>query len=120
EIGYNILEPINFLKESLPIVRHHHEWYNGQGYPDGLKETEIPYEAAIFSIIDVYDALTSDRHYRKKFSHEKALEIITEGINTQFVPNLTEEVLTIIDKYYEISNENKQIDEFSEPGDDVQ
>ncbi|GAB61538.1 MAG: two-component system response regulator [Candidatus Jettenia sp.] len=120
EIGYNILEPINFLKESLPIVRHHHEWYNGQGYPDGLKETEIPYEAAIFSIIDVYDALTSDRHYRKKFSHEKALEIITEGINTQFVPNLTEEVLTIIDKYYEISNENKQIDEFSEPGDNVQ
>ena len=64
-MGYNILEPINFLKESLPIVRSHHEWYNGKGYPNGLKGAEIPHEAAIFSIIDAYDALTTDRYYRK-------------------------------------------------------
>lgn len=106
EIGYNVLEPIKFLKESLPIVRHHHEWYNGNGYPDGLKGTEIPHEVAIFSVIDVYDALTSDRHYRKKFSHQKAFEIIKEGISSQFVPTLTEKVLAIINRYYESKLQN--------------
>ena len=98
EMGYNILEPINFLKESLPIVRSHHEWYNGEGYPDGLKGAEIPEEVAIFSIIDAYDALTTDRHYRKKYSNGTAFKIITEGIGTQFMPALTEKVLSIIKK----------------------
>ncbi|HHT9136755.1 MAG TPA: HD-GYP domain-containing protein [Candidatus Wunengus sp. YC60] len=101
EIGYNILEPINFLKESLPIVRYHHEWYNGEGYPDGLKGAEIPQEVAIFSTIDAYDALTTDRHYHKKYSNQEAFKIITEGIGTQFIPTLTEKVLSIIKKCYE-------------------
>ena len=98
EIGYNILEPINFLKEGLPIVHNHHEWYNGKGYPDGLKGVEIPQEVAIFSIIDAYDALTTDRHYHEKYSNETAFKIITEGIGTQFTPILTEKVLPIIKK----------------------
>lgn len=98
EIGYNILEPINFLKESLPIVRSHHEWYNGMGYPDSLKGTEIPHEVAIFSVIDAYDALTTDRPYRKKYSNETAFNITTEGIGTQFMPALTEKVLSVIKK----------------------
>ena len=98
EMGYNILEPINFLKESLPIVRSHHEWYNSEGYPDGLKGAEIPHEVAVFSVIDAYDALTTDRHYRKKYSNETAFKIITEGIGTQFMPALTEKVLSIIKK----------------------
>ena len=101
EIGYNILEPINFLKESLPIVRSHHEWYNGEGYPDGLKGAEIPHEVAVFSVIDAYDALTTDRHYRKKYSNQEAFKIIMEGIGTQFMPILTEKVLQIIEKCYE-------------------
>jgi len=101
EMGYNILEPINFLKESLPIVRSHHEWYNGEGYPDGLKGAEIPHEVAVFSVIDAYDALTTDRPYRKKYSNETAFKIITEGIGTQFTPILTEKVLLIIGKCYE-------------------
>ena len=98
EMGYYILEPINFLKESLPIVRSHHEWYNGKGYPDGLKGAEIPHEVSVFSVIDAYDALTTDRHYRKKYFNETAFEIITEGIGTQFMPALTEKVLSIIKK----------------------
>ena len=98
EMGYYILEPINFLKESLPIVRSHHEWYNGKGYPDGLKGAEIPYEVSVFSVIDAYDALTTDRHYRKKYFNETAFKIITEGIGTQFMPALTEKVLSIIKK----------------------
>jgi len=101
EIGYNILEPINFLKEGLPIVRYHHEWYNGEGYPHGLKGVEIHQEVAIFSVIDAYDALTTDRHYHKKYSNETAFKIITEGIGTQFTPILTEKVLQIIEKCYE-------------------
>ncbi len=102
EIGYKIIEPIDFLKECLPLVRHHHEWYNGSGYPDRLRGAEIPREASILSIVDAYDALTTDRHYHKKYSHQEACEIIRKGINTQFVPTLTEKVLTIIDRYNEI------------------
>ncbi len=98
EIGYNILEPINFLKEALPIVRYHHEWYNGKGYPHGLRGEEIPQEVAIFSVIDAYDALTTDRYYRKKYSNQEAFKIITEGIGTQFMPTLAEKVLSIIKK----------------------
>jgi putative nucleotidyltransferase with HDIG domain len=112
EIGYKIIEPIDFLKECLPIVRHHHEWYNGTGYPDRLRGDEIPSEASILSIVDAYDAMTTDRHYHKKYSHWKAFEIIKQGINTQFVPTLAEKVLTIIDQYQEIHQQDKQEKEF--------
>ncbi|MCF6148588.1 MAG: response regulator [Candidatus Kuenenia sp.] len=100
DIGYKILEPINFLKDSLSIVRHHHEWYSGNGYPDGLKGDEIPFEAMILSVVDAYDALTTDRQYRKKYSHKKALEIISSKINVQYAPTITEKILNIIDKYH--------------------
>ncbi|MCF6154914.1 MAG: response regulator [Candidatus Brocadia sp.] len=111
EIGYKILEPIDFLKECLPIVRHHHEWYNGNGYPDRLKGDEIPFEASILSIVDAYDALTTDRHYHKKYSHQKAFEIIREGIYIQFVPALTEKILTIIARYRELCTRDEQGEE---------
>lgn len=109
EISYNILEPINFLKKSLPAVRYHHEWYNGTGYPDGLRGDEIPHEAAILSVIDAYDAMTTDRPYRKKSSHQKALKIIRERIGTQFVPTSTEKVIDAIDKYYKIGDGGEQL-----------
>ncbi len=112
EIGYKILEPINFLKECLPVVRHHHEWYDGTGYPDGLKGSEIPQEAAVLSVVDAYDALTTDRHYRKKYSHQSAIEIITERINVQFIPTLTEKVLISIDEYYKINKGDEPFEEF--------
>lgn len=111
EIGYKIIEPIDFLKKCLPLVRHHHEWYDGTGYPDCLKGDRIPFEASILSIIDAYDALTTDRHYHKKRSHEKACEIIKQGINTQFVPILTEKVLAIINKYHELNTRDEQEEE---------
>lgn len=105
EIGYNILEPISFLKNSLPAVLHHHERYDGKGYPDGLVGDKIPYEAAILSVTDTYDALTSDRPYHKKFSHQEALEIVRKEIGSQFVPTVTENVLTAIDKYHKVITE---------------
>lgn len=111
EIGYKIIEPIDFLKECLPLVRHHHEWYDGTGYPDCLKGDRIPFEASILSIVDAYDALTTDRHYHKKCSHKKACEIIKQGINTQFVHILTKKVLAIINKYHELNTRDEQEEE---------
>ena len=108
EIGYKIIEPITFLKECLPMVRHHHEWFNGKGYPDCLKGDEIPFEASVLSILDAYDALTTDRHYHKKYSHQKACEIIMQGITTQFVPTLTEKVLAVINRYHEVCMQHKR------------
>lgn len=112
EMGYKILEPIDFLKACLPIVRHHHEWYNGNGYPDRLKGDEIPFEASILSIVDAYDALTTDRHYHKKYSHQKACEIIKQGISIQFVPALAEKIITIITKYHKLNAGEEQEEEF--------
>lgn len=70
------------------IARHHHERYDGTGYPDGLKEEEIPLEARIMSLADVYDALVSERVYKKAFPKDEAVKIIKEGSGTQFDPNL--------------------------------
>ena len=105
KIGYNILEPITFLKNSLPAVLYHHERYDGKGYPEGLKGDEISYEAAILSVTDTYDALTSDRPYHKKFSHPETLEIIRGEIGSQFVTIVAESVVAAIDKYYKIATE---------------
>lgn len=67
-------EPL--VKTACEIGRWHHERYDGKGYPDGLKGDEIPISAQIVSIADVYDALVSERVYKKAFSHEKAMEMI--------------------------------------------
>jgi response regulator RpfG family c-di-GMP phosphodiesterase len=68
-----------FLKKSYEIALYHHEKHDGTGYPNNLKEREIPISAAIVSIVDIYDALVSLRPYKKAFTHEKAVEIIPAG-----------------------------------------
>lgn len=75
-------------REALSLVRHHHERYDGKGYPDGLKGKEIPFLTRILSVADVYDALTSDRPYRPAFPHSKAMQIIIENSGTQFDPDV--------------------------------
>lgn len=93
-IGASMLGSLDFLKDeklirySLEICKWHHERYDGKGYPDGLKGDEIPIAAQIVSIADVYDALTSERVYKKAFSHEKAMEMIANGECGQFNPLL--------------------------------
>jgi len=72
------------------IAKYHHERYDGTGYPEGLKGEEIPLEARIMSLADVYDALTSERVYKKAYSKEKSIGIILEGRGTQFDPILTD------------------------------
>jgi putative two-component system response regulator len=64
------------MKRVVPIVRHHHERWDGQGYPDGLKGEEIPYLARCFQLLDAFDALTSIRPYKRAFTHEEACDIL--------------------------------------------
>lgn len=77
-IGEQICQPLRSTKGVIPIIRHHHERWDGSGYPDGLKGNEIPYIAQIFQIIDIFDALTSERPYKKAFTKEEALDIMRE------------------------------------------
>ncbi|HDN84927.1 MAG TPA: HD domain-containing protein, partial [Candidatus Aerophobetes bacterium] len=88
--GYQILQPITFLKEGLVIVLYHHERYDGKGYPKGLKGKQIPFPARLFTIIDAYDAMTTKRCYRDKLSPEEAIKEITRQKDKQFDPSLVD------------------------------
>ncbi|MDX2096585.1 MAG: two-component system response regulator [Leptolyngbyaceae cyanobacterium bins.59] len=77
-IGERICQPLRTMRGVLPIIRHHHERWNGSGYPDGLKGDAIPYLAQIFQLIDIYDALTHERPYKRAFSPEEAVRILRE------------------------------------------
>lgn len=77
-IGEQICQPLRTMRGVLPIIRHHHERWDGSGYPDGLAGNNIPFLAQVFQIIDIYDALTSERPYKVAFPPEEALEIIAQ------------------------------------------
>jgi len=85
--GYEICSRLGFMPEELEVIRHHHERWDGTGYPDGLKGEEIPLLARILAVADVYDALTSRRAYREPWSHEQAREYVLAGAGTQFDPH---------------------------------
>ncbi len=89
-IGSNIIGYFNMWTDEQKIVKHHHERWDGQGYPDKLKAEEIPLLSRIMSVADVYDALTSDRSYRKKIQEDVAVRIIRENAGGQFDPAITE------------------------------
>ena len=82
------IEEKDYITIAYNIARYHHERYDGKGYPDRLKGDDIPLEARVMALADVYDALISERVYKKAFSVEKAREIILDGSGTQFDPNL--------------------------------
>jgi HD-GYP domain-containing protein (c-di-GMP phosphodiesterase class II) len=88
EFGYNFLASIRPLRDASEIVLAHHERYDGQGYPRGLKGDAIPLSARIFTIVDAYTAMTSDRPHRKKISHEVAVKEILRNSLTQFDPEV--------------------------------
>jgi putative two-component system response regulator len=91
EIGENICRPLNTLQPVLPVIRHHQERFNGSGYPDRLQGEQIPLHARIIGIVDCYDALTTDRTYRKALTKGKALEImVRETVAGLWDPNLFE------------------------------
>ena len=87
-VGADILERVRFPYPVVPIVRSHHERWDGAGYPDGLQGEEIPLGARILSVVDCFDALASDRPYRKAMSLEKAMSIVKSSAGTQFDPQI--------------------------------
>lgn len=95
-IGVRILQPIDFLQGIHAIVHYHHERYDGKGYPSGLKGEEIPFEARIMSIADAWDAMTSDRSYRKGMSMEQALDELQEHAGEQFDAYMVNAYLTMV------------------------
>jgi putative nucleotidyltransferase with HDIG domain len=96
-VGAEILERVRFPYPVVPIVRSHHEWWNGAGYPDGLKGEEIPIGARVLTVVDCFDALVSDRPYRKAMSTEEAMAILKSMSGTQFDPA----VVAVLENLYE-------------------
>ena len=84
QTGRKVLLSVPFLKDAAEAVYCHHEWYDGSGYPRGLRGEQIPLEARIFAVVDVFDALSSDRPYRKKWNFEQVKEEIVKGSGTHF------------------------------------
>ncbi len=95
QTGFDILKNIPYLAPALDAILQHHEKYNGKGYPVGLSGDEISLSARILAIVDVYDALTSNRPYRPAFSPEKALEIIRGEAGQQFDPEVVQAFVRI-------------------------
>lgn len=94
--GAKIIEPIDFLKDSYKAIYHHHERYDGDGYPNGIKEKDIPLSARIITVADAYDAMGSDRPYRKKLSQDKIMKELTEQSGKQFDPEVVKALISIL------------------------
>lgn len=94
--AYDLITPIAYLQPAIDIPYCHHEKWDGSGYPRGLKGQEIPFSARIFTVVDVWDALTSDRPYRSAWSREKTLAYISERSGTEFDPQVVEEFVRMI------------------------
>ncbi|RME20644.1 MAG: HD domain-containing protein, partial [Deltaproteobacteria bacterium] len=103
--GDAILEPLKFLHDAQHIVLHHHERWDGSGYPNGLKGTEIPLEARIVAVADAFDAMTSHRPYRAAMAREKAIEELRASAGKQFDPEVVEAFLTAISESATIRGE---------------
>src|SRR5207248_11675404 len=96
--GASILEPSASLKSLVPLVKHHHENYDGSGYPDGLKADEIPLGSRIIIVADAYEAMTSDRIYRKAIGHERAMAQLTKYKGIQFDPKIVRSLEQLLAK----------------------
>jgi putative nucleotidyltransferase with HDIG domain len=100
-IGYEMLRDVKFLTVAAEIVYSHHERYDGKGYPKGLKDDEIPLGSRIFAVADAFDAMTSDRPYRRALDWRKAREEILTNSGVQFDPKVVEAFLECIDAWSE-------------------
>ena len=114
-VGADILKSINFPYPVEPIVRHHHENWNGTGYPDGLQGQLIPVGARILSVVDCYDALTSDRPYRPRYSRQHAEQVLRERRGSWYDPWIVDAFLGLLDKL-----EREEFDEVKIPGSPVE
>ncbi len=95
-IGAQIVEPIRFLGCAVEVIEHHHERFDGTGYPGGLRGDAIPLAARVFSVADSFDAMTSERPYRRALPLERALEEVQRGAGSQFDPDVVGAFLVMI------------------------
>jgi putative nucleotidyltransferase with HDIG domain len=109
EVGYNMLIRIPFLREAAEIVLAHQEFYDGTGYPRGLREQQIPLGARIFAVADSLDAMISDRPYRKALSMDHARKEILRCSGTQFDPSVVEVFLSLPDTLWSELRENVEV-----------
>ncbi len=96
DIGIEIIKPLKFLREAIPIIRHHHENYDGTGYPDGLSGEDIPLGARILAICDVYDSVTNERVYSNKLTKEEAINFLRKYSGNKFDPVILEKFIEVI------------------------
>lgn len=106
-IGEKMLQGIDFLGPALPIVRHHHERWDGTGYPDGLCGESIPVGARIVGICDAFDAMISDRPYRVAMSIEEACDELRSNSGSQFDPGCVERLIEIVSQ----SDDGRQLED---------
>ena len=100
DLGSEIVGKDAWFKDALDVIKYHHEKFEGSGYPQGVKKDKIPLNARIFAIVDVFDALTSDRPYRKALKLDKASEILQKGAGTHFDAELLDAFLKISPELY--------------------
>jgi len=105
DIGADLLSSIRFPYPVVPIVRHHHEHWNGQGYPSGISGTDIPLGARILSVVDCFDALNSDRPYRPRLSVPEAFAILRERRGTMYDPLVVDQFLSAYHEMVDVANE---------------
>jgi putative nucleotidyltransferase with HDIG domain len=96
ELGDSIIEPVAFLKAPRSIIMHHHERYDGKGYPDGLAGEEIPLGARILAVADSFEAMMSDRPYRKALPAEDAVKELEANAGTQFDPTVVQAFIEVL------------------------
>ena len=97
-LGEKIIAPIDFLQPVRQLVRHHHEWLDGSGYPDGLRGEDIPLGARILSAADTYDAVTSERPYQSAVSDEEAIQILIKLRERQLDPQVCDALVGVVEK----------------------
>src|SRR6185369_2229797 len=95
-LAFDLLSPIPFLREALDIPYCHHEKWNGTGYPRGLMGDAIPLAARLFSVADVYDALSSDRPYRVSWPKPKVIDYLLEERNKAFEPQVVDQFVEMV------------------------
>ena len=95
-IAYEMLSPIPFLEPCLSIPRYHHERWDGKGYPEGLSGEDIPLEARIFSVVDVWDALLHERSYRPAWEYDRAIAYFEDQSGMHFDPRVVEAFLELL------------------------
>jgi putative nucleotidyltransferase with HDIG domain len=108
DVGADILKSIDFPYPVEPIVRHHHEQWDGSGYPAGLKAEKIPLGARILSVVDCYDALTSDRPYRPRMTRQQAEQVLRERRGKAYDPWIVDQFLRILDTLEAQESENRR------------